>query len=75
MLLLSLLVLIYVTILIILMLFWKQARGATNMVLSGDLVLAGTLLVTPATNHLSDRSLTILVDKMIKTKYLVSSSD
>jgi len=51
----SLMMLIYVTILIILMIFSKQARGrptwslrATNVVLAGDLVPAGTVLVTPA---------------------------
>ena len=39
--------LVYVTILIILMLFQKGPR-VTNVVLAGDLVPASTVLVTPA---------------------------
>jgi len=42
--------LIYVTILIILMLFWKQARGRPTWS-EGDLVPAGTVLVTPGVNY------------------------
>jgi len=48
---LSLMMLIYVTILIILMLFSTGPR-ATNVLLAGDLVPANTVLVTPTVSKL-----------------------